>query len=85
MKSNRQVTSHTMKKAVGNKGLLDRKRFESLEQEKKRWLRTLSWKKALRLEEKMLSSKLVLEWRDNFSQDSPVCLKKSLQNRQRKQ
>jgi len=74
-----------MKKAKGNKGLLDKKRFEGLEQEKRRWLRTLSWKKAIRLEEKMLSSKLVLEWRDNFTQDSPVCLKQSLQNRQTKQ
>jgi len=74
-----------MKKDKGNKGLLDKKRFESLEREKKRWLRTLSWKKALRLEEKMLSSKLILEWRDNFSQDNPVCLKRSLQDRRRKQ
>ena len=74
-----------MKKAKGNKGLLDKKRFEGLEREKRRWLRTLSWKKAIRLEEKMLSSKLVLEWRDNFTQDSPVCLKQSLQNRQTKQ
>jgi len=74
-----------MKKAKGNKGLLDKKRFEELEREKKRWLRTLSWKKAIRLEEKMLSSELILEWRDNFSPDSPVCLKMSLQNRQTKQ
>ena len=75
----------TMKKSKGNKGLLDKKRFEGLELEKKRWLRTLSWKKAIRLEEKMLSSKLVLEWRDNFAQDSPVCLKQFLQKRQTKQ
>ena len=74
-----------MKKAKGNKGLLDKKRFESLEWEKERWLRTLSWKKAIRLEEKMLSSKLILEWRNNFSQDNPVCLKQSLlRNRQGK-
>ena len=74
-----------MKKAKGNKGLLDKKRFESLEQEKVRWLRNLSWEKALRLEEKMLSSELVLEWRENFSQDSPVCLRMALRNRQREQ
>jgi len=73
-----------MKRAKNNKGLLDKRRFEGLEQEKKRWLRTLSWKKALRLEEKMLSSTLILEWRDNFSQDNPICLKKSLQNRRKK-
>jgi hypothetical protein len=74
-----------MEKAKGNKGLLDQKRFESLEREKRQWLRNLSWKKAIRLEEKMLSSKLILEWFDNFPQDKPVCLKKSLQKRRKKQ
>jgi hypothetical protein len=74
-----------MKKNKGNKGLLDQKRFEALEREKRRWLQNLSRKKALQLEEKMLSSKLILEWRDNFSPDSPVSLRKSLQKRRRKQ
>jgi len=74
-----------MKKAKGNKGLLDQKRFESLEREKRRWLRNLSWKEAIRLEEKMLSSRLILEWFDNFTEDKPICLKKSLQNRRIKQ
>lgn len=74
-----------MKKAKGNKGLLDQKRFESLEQEKRRWLQTLSLKKAIQLEEKMLSSRLILEWLDNFPEDKPICLKKSLLNRRRKQ
>jgi hypothetical protein len=73
-----------MKRFKNNKGLLDKRRFEGLEQEKKRWLRTLSWKKAIQLEEKMLSSKLILEWRDNFSQDNPICLKKSLQDKRKK-
>jgi len=73
-----------MKKAKGNKGLLDKRRFERLEREKERWLRGLSWKKAIRLEEKMISSKLILEWRDNFPKDNPICLKKSLQDRRRK-
>jgi hypothetical protein len=45
-----------MKKDKGNKGLLGGKRFESLEREKRCWLRNLSPKKALQLEEKMLSS-----------------------------
>jgi hypothetical protein len=73
-----------MKKIKGNKGLLDKSRFVQMEREKERWLQGLSWKKALQLEEKMLSSELILEWRDNFSQDSPVSLKKSLQNRRNK-
>jgi len=73
-----------MKRLKNNKGLLDKRRFEQLEQEKRRWLQNLSWKKAIRLEEKMLSSKLILEWRDNFPQDNPICLKKSLQDMRRK-
>jgi len=73
-----------MKRLKGNKALLDKRRFEGLRRQKVRWLRTLSWKKAIRLEEKMLSSKLILEWRDNFPQDNPICLKKSLQNRRKK-
>ncbi|MBN2020427.1 MAG: hypothetical protein JW749_09400 [Sedimentisphaerales bacterium] len=73
-----------MKKIKGNKGLLEKSRFAEMEREKERWLRGLSWKKALRLEEKMLSSKLIIEWRDNFSQDKPVCLKKSLLDRRNK-
>ncbi|OHB63928.1 MAG: hypothetical protein A2168_01010 [Planctomycetes bacterium RBG_13_50_24] len=81
MKNNYHLTIRTMKKAKGNKGLLDQTRFESLEREKRRWLQTLSWKKAIQLEEKMLSSRLILEWLDNFTEDKPICLKKSLQNR----
>jgi hypothetical protein len=73
-----------MKIAKNNKGLLDQKRFEGLQREKEHWLQNLSWKKAIRLEEKMLSSKLILEWRDNFSQDNPICLKKSLKDRRNK-
>jgi hypothetical protein len=72
-----------MRKAKGNKCLLDGKRFEALEREKRRWLRTLSWKEALKLEEKMLSSKLILEWRDNSPEDNPVCLAKALKRRRK--
>jgi hypothetical protein len=72
-----------MKKAKGNKGLLDQKRFESLEREKRRWLQTLSWKKAIRIEEDMLSCSLVDEWRDHFPEDKPVCLKMSLMSKRK--
>jgi hypothetical protein len=67
-----------MKEAKGNKGLLDQKRFESLEREKRRWLRTLSRKKAIRLAEDMLACPLVDEWLDNFPEDKPICLKMAL-------
>ncbi len=72
-----------MKKAKGNKGLLDKKRFEELEREKERWLRTLSWKKAIRLAEDMLSCPLVDEWLDNFPEDKPVCLRMALKKRRK--
>jgi hypothetical protein len=72
-----------MRKAKGNKGLLDQRRFESLEREKERWLQNLSRRKALELEEKMLSSRLVLEWRDNFPRDNPVCLAMFLKRRRK--
>jgi len=73
-----------MKRLKGNKGLLDKKRFEAMERERQRRLRNLSWKKAIRLAEDMLSCPLVDEWRDNFSQDRPVCLKMALKKRRRR-
>jgi hypothetical protein len=73
-----------MRKAKGNKDLLDKRRFEGLEREKERWLRTLSRRKALRLEEAMLSSKFILEWRDNFPEDKPICLKMSLRSKRKR-
>ncbi len=72
-----------IKRGQRDKGLLDGKRFESLERQKRRWLQNLSQKEALQLEEKMLSSRLTWELRDNFPEDSPVCLEMSLK-RQRK-
>jgi hypothetical protein len=72
-----------MKKAKGNKGLLEKKRFESLEREKRQWLQNLSWKKAIRIEEDMLSCSFVDEWRDNFPKDEPVCLKIALMRKRK--
>ncbi len=71
------------KQSKDNKALLDKSRFEKSEQEKKQWLRNLSWKKALRLEESLLSSELIWEWRRNFPEDNPICLQKSLATRQK--
>ena len=67
-----------MEKAKGNKGLLDGKRFEKWERQRRQRLRKLSWKKAIRLAEDMLATPLVEEWRDNFPEDKPVCLKLGL-------
>jgi len=71
------------KRFKDNKALLDKSRFEKSEEEKKRWLRNLSWKKALRLEESLLSSELIWEWRKNFPEDNPICLQKSLAIKQK--
>jgi len=73
-----------MKRLKGNKGLLDGKRFEAMERERQRRLRNLSWKKAIRLAEDMLSCPLTDEWRDNFPQSRPVCLKMTLKKRRRR-
>ncbi len=71
------------KRFKDNKALLDKSRFEKSEQEKKQWLRNLSWTKALRLEESLISSELIWEWRRNFPEDNPVCLRKSLATKQK--
>jgi hypothetical protein len=72
-----------MEKPKGNKGLLDQKRFEQWNKLKEQRLRKLSRRKAIRLAEDMLASPLVDEWRDNFRQDHPVCLKMSLKRKRK--
>ncbi len=67
-----------MKRFKDNKYLLDKRRFESSQQQKKQWLMNLSCKKALQLEESLISSALIWEWRKNFFEDNPICLKKGL-------
>jgi len=67
-----------MKRFKDNKSLLDNRRFEGTEHQKKQWLANLSRKKALQLEESLISSAFIWEWRRNFSKDRPVCLRKSL-------
>ena len=57
------------------KGLLNKENFKQLALDKGRWLRHLSMKKAADMEESLLSSSLIWEWRKNFSQDNPVCLR----------
>jgi len=58
-----------------NKGLLDKENFKQQEKEKGRWLRNLSMKKAIHIEESLLSSSFIWEWRKNFVLDAPICLK----------
>ncbi|MEJ2703403.1 MAG: hypothetical protein P8Z79_13270 [Sedimentisphaerales bacterium] len=72
-----------MKEDKGNWGLLNPKRFEKWEQQRKLRLRKLSWKKAIRLAEDMLATPLVDEWRDNSPEDHPVCLKKLLERKRK--
>jgi hypothetical protein len=72
-----------MKNSKGNKGLLDSKRFEQWERQRKQRLRNLSPKKAIRLAEEMLATALVDEWRDNFPQDHPICLEMSLKRKRK--
>jgi hypothetical protein len=67
-----------MKRLKDNKYLLDNRRFEKSMRQKNQWLANLSMKKALQLEESLISSSLIWEWRRNFFDDNPLCLKKSL-------
>lgn len=57
---------------------LDKNRFKIWEKEKISWLRSLTLKKAIKLEESLLSSLLIWQWRKNFFPDKPICLKDSL-------
>jgi hypothetical protein len=66
-----------------SKALLNKRRFEKLEQEKKQWLRNLSWKKALKLEKSLISSEFIWEGRKNFVEDNPICLKISLSKKRK--
>ncbi len=64
-----------------NKGLLSKKRFKFLEREKKQWLKGLPMKMAISLEEDLLSSALIWEWRKKFPLDNPICLKNILKKK----
>jgi hypothetical protein len=77
------VSIKNMEKSKGNKGLLDQKRFEQWEKERKQRLRKLSPQRAIRLAEEMLATPLVDEWRKNFAEDHPVCLRMSLKRRRK--
>lgn len=66
-----------------NIGLLDKKRFAAWERKRIRWLKNLSWQKALRLEEGFLSSMFIWQWRKNFFPDNPISLRMSLKHKAR--
>ena len=70
-----------MKQLKNNKNLLDKRKFEKADEEKRQWLKNLSWNKALQLEESLISSELIWEWRKNFSKDNPICLKDGLRGK----
>lgn len=67
-----------MKRIKADKGLLDKEKFEAWQKEKKHWLKNLSLRQALRLEESLISSELIWLWRKNFLEDNPICLKDNL-------
>lgn len=70
-----------MKKYKQNAGLLDSKRFQKQNREHKIWLKNLSYNEAITLEEKLISSYLIWEWRNNFIEDTPVCIKLGLRKK----
>lgn len=70
-----------MQKLKGNPSLLNKKRFASWQRQKEVWLKNLSDKAALKLEEGLLSSSLIWQWRKNFSADKPICLRDALKKK----
>ena len=62
----------------GNKGLLDKKRFEKIEKEKELFLKNLVLKKGIRIFESLTSAETLNEFKDNFLPDNPLCLKLTL-------
>lgn len=67
-----------MKTSKGNVALWNKNRFFMWEKEKNLWLRNLSWRKALKMEEGMLSSSFIWLWRKDFPPDRPISLKDGL-------
>ena len=70
-----------MEKFKGNKGLLDKKRFEWLEKQREQRLRKLTPKKAIQLAEEMLATPPF--GKPQHSQDHPVCLKIALHKKRK--
>ncbi|MEW6007331.1 MAG: hypothetical protein AB1595_04150 [bacterium] len=58
-----------------NKGLLDKKRFEWMEEERREYLKGLSIKKSIESFEGLTSASMLNEFKAGFSSDNPVCLK----------
>jgi hypothetical protein len=64
-----------------DKRLFAKNKFKLWEWEKRNWLKNLSMKEAIAIEERLLSSSLLWELRKNFFADNPVCLKMLLQKK----
>lgn len=64
-----------------DKGLLNKKRFEWVEEEKVEYLKNLSLKESVRILESLTSPGILAEFIDKFLQDHPMCLKKTLKKR----
>ncbi|MEW6608451.1 MAG: hypothetical protein AB1414_13570 [bacterium] len=64
-----------------NKGLLDKKRFEWIEEERKKELRNLTMDMAVKQVERFLSSRFVLELKGSFRNDTPCSLKIGLKRK----
>lgn len=64
-----------------NSGLLDKRRFIIQNKEHKIWLENLTFSEAIKLEEKLISSNFILEWKNNFADDNPVCIKFSFRKK----
>ncbi|OGV98227.1 MAG: hypothetical protein A3I04_06660 [Nitrospinae bacterium RIFCSPLOWO2_02_FULL_39_110] len=62
-------------------GLFNKKRFEWMEEEKKKWLQNLTLAESIRMTEEILSSNMFEKFRENFTYDRPVNFKLGLKTR----
>ncbi len=62
-------------------GLFNKKRFEWMEEEKRKWLQNLTLEDSIKMTERFLSSNMFEGLKDNFLYDEPVSLKLGLRRR----
>lgn len=67
------------KKTKGpNWGLLNKERFKWMEEEKTRYLRSLTIEKSVEIFESLTSPEMMNEFKAQFRSDTPVCLRLTL-------
>ncbi|PIP54972.1 MAG: hypothetical protein COX07_02470 [Bacteroidetes bacterium CG23_combo_of_CG06-09_8_20_14_all_32_9] len=64
-------------------GIFNKKRFEWMEEEKKKWLQKLTPQVSIKITQSFLSSGMFDKFTDNFVYNEPLCFKLSLRSRKK--